>query len=163
METAYFAGGCFWGVQHYFDQMPGVVSTEAGYMGGHVSHPTYEQVCTHTTGHAETVKIEFDSKQVSYETLVRQFFRMHNPTQRNRQGSDVGDNYRSAIFYNSRQQKQIAKVVIDELNTTNFNGKIVTELAEAGDWWSAEAYHQKYAERTGQGMCHIAYAPIENS
>jgi peptide methionine sulfoxide reductase msrA/msrB len=162
MKTIYFAAGCFWGVQYYFDQVPGVVETEVGYMGGHTEHPTYEQVCSHTTGHAETVKVVFNPAEVSNETLVRQFFRMHDPTQLNRQGPDMGDNYRSAIFYTSEQQKTVAEQIIRELNLAKIEGGIVTELIAAGAWWPAEAYHQKYAERTGRGTCPIAYAPLES-
>ncbi len=160
MQQAIFAAGCFWGVQYYFDEVPGVKATEAGYTGGHVDHPTYEQVCSHTTGHAEAVKIDFNPAEVDYETLVRQFFRMHNPTQLNRQGPDVGDSYRSAIFYANDEQKQIAEKVLTELNNAQFNGRIVTEITAASAWWPAEDYHQKFAERTGRGMCHVPYAPI---
>lgn len=160
MNKAIFAAGCFWGVQYYFDQVPGVTQTVVGYTGGHIENPTYEEVCTHTTGHAEAVEIEFDSKIVNYETLVRQFFRMHDPTQLNRQGPDVGDNYRSAIFYMNDDQKQIAERIKQEL-APKYNKSIVTEIAPAGPFYSAEDYHQKYAEKTGQGMCHIPYKPIE--
>lgn len=159
-ETAIFAAGCFWGVQYYFDQVPGVLETEVGYIGGHTDHPTYEQVCSHTTGHAEATKITYDPQKVSYETLVRQFFRMHDPTQLNRQGPDVGDQYRSAIFYLGDDQKTVAKKVINELNKKQFGGKIVTTLEPAKKWWPAEDYHQKYTEKTGMGMCHVPYAPI---
>lgn len=107
-ETALFAAGCFWGVQAYFDEVPGVLSTAVGYTGGHVPHPTYEQVCTHTTGHAEACRIEFDLGVISYRDMVRQFFRMHDPTQVDRQGPDVGNNYRSAIFYFSDAQRPAA-------------------------------------------------------
>ena len=161
METAYFAAGCFWGVQYYFDQVPGVLKTEAGYMGGHTKSPTYEEVCSHTTGYAETVKVDFAPQQVSYQTLVRHFFRMHDPTQLNRQGLDIGDNYRSAIFYTSAWQKQTTEAMVAEQNAAKYDGKIVTEIEPAGDWWPAEAYHQKYTERTGQGMCQVAYKPVE--
>ncbi len=160
-QTVIFAAGCFWGVQYYFDQVPGVVSTEAGYTGGHTSNPTYEQVCAHTTGHAEAVKIEFDPAKVSYETLLKQFFRMHDPTQLNRQGPDVGDQYRSAIFYSDDVQKIEAQQIIDELNESEFNGKLATTLEKAGQWWPAEAYHQKFTKRTGRGMCHVPYAPVK--
>jgi peptide methionine sulfoxide reductase msrA/msrB len=160
MEEAIFAAGCFWGVQFYFDQVPGVIETEVGYTGGHTENPSYEAVCTHTTGHAEAVRIVYDSKQVSYEKLLRQFFRMHDPTQLNRQGPDIGDSYRSAIFYKNDSQKKIALTVIEELNKTKFGGKIVTSLSKADKFWPAEDYHQKFTQRTGRGMCHIDYAPI---
>ncbi|MBX4190932.1 peptide-methionine (S)-S-oxide reductase MsrA, partial [Candidatus Saccharibacteria bacterium] len=111
-NEAIFAGGCFWGVQNYFDQVPGVIATEVGYTGGHVDHPTYEQVCTHRTGHAEATKLVFDPSKVSYDTLLIHFFRMHDPTQLNRQGPDVGDSYRSAIFYKNENQKQAAQAII---------------------------------------------------
>jgi methionine-S-sulfoxide reductase len=159
MERAIFAAGCFWGVQFYFDQVPGVKRTVVGYIGGHVANPTYEQVCTHTTGHAEAVLVEFDPTEVSYEMLVRQFFRMHDPTQLNRQGWDIGDNYRSAIFYFDEEQRQAAEMVRLDLEP-NYDKQIVTEISPAGDFYEAEDYHQKYAERTGQGMCHVPYEPI---
>ena len=159
-ETAIFAAGCFWGVQYYFDQVPGVLETEVGYIGGHTDQPTYEQVCSHTTGHAEATKIKYDPSKVSYETLLKQFFRMHDPTQLNRQGPDVGDQYRSAIFYLDDKQKTSAQEVINQLNQSDHDGKIVTTLEEAGKFWPAEAYHQKFTERTGQGMCHVAYEKI---
>lgn len=159
-ETAIFAAGCFWGVQYYFDEVPGVSETIVGYIGGHTDHPTYEQVCSHTTGHAEATKIIYDPTKVSYETLLKQFFRMHDPTQLNRQGPDIGDQYRSAIFYLDEAQKEAAKKIIDELNDSQFNGKIVTSLEPAGVFWLAEDYHQKYSEKTGHGMCHIPYAPV---
>jgi methionine-S-sulfoxide reductase len=159
MQQAIFAAGCFWGVQFYFDQVPGVVSTVVGYTGGHTVDPSYEAVCTHTTGHAEAVLVEFDPSQVSYETLCRQFFRMHNPTQLNRQGPDVGDSYRTAIFYFDEEQKHIA-TECKEAAQTNFKDPIVTEITAAGPFYEAEDYHQKYAERTGRGMCHIPYQAI---
>jgi methionine-S-sulfoxide reductase len=161
METAIFAAGCFWGVQYYFDQVPGVKETVVGYIGGHTDKPTYEDVCTHTTGHAEAVRITFDPARVSYQTLLKQFFRMHDPTQLNRQGPDVGDNYRSAIFYTSDEQKVQAEAVISQLTAEKaFKGPIVTEVSAATTFWPAEDYHQKFTERTGQGMCHIPYASV---
>lgn len=159
MEQAIFAAGCFWGVQYYFDQVPGVVSTTVGYTGGTLENPTYEDVLTHTTGHAEAVLIEFDAGKVSYETLVKQFFRMHDPTQLNRQGPDVGDNYRSAIFYVTDEQKEIAEKVIADVQP-KFSGPIVTEITPAGPFYRAEDYHQKYTARTGRGACHVDYAPV---
>jgi methionine-S-sulfoxide reductase len=159
MQQAIFAAGCFWGVQYYFDQVPGVVSTTAGYTGGTTEDPTYEEVCSHTTGHAEAVLIEFNSGKVSYETLLKQFFRMHNPTELNRQGPDVGDNYRSAIFYVTDDQKAMAEKARDE-QQANFDQPIVTEITEAGPFYNAEDYHQKYTERTGRGMCHVPYEPV---
>lgn len=159
MEQAIFAAGCFWGVQYYFDQVPGVTTTTVGYTGGNLEDPTYEDVLTHTTGHAEAVLVEFDANKVSYETLVRQFFRMHDPTQLNRQGPDVGDNYRSAIFYVTDEQKEIAEKVMEELQS-KFDGKIVTQIVQAGPFYQAEEYHQKYTEKTGRGACHVDYAPI---
>ena len=159
MEQAIFAAGCFWGVQYYFDQVPGVVSTAAGYTGGKTENPTYEEVCSHTTGHAEAVLVEFDAGEVSYGTLLKHFFRLHNPTQLNRQGPDVGDNYRSAIFYLTDEQKEIAEKVRNEAQK-QYKEPIVTEITPAGPFYEAEAYHQKYTERTGGGACHVAYAPI---
>lgn len=159
MQQAIFAAGCFWGVQYYFDQVPGVVSTTAGYTGGTMEDPTYEDVLTHTTGHAEAVLIEFDTKKVSYETLVKHFFRMHDPTQLNRQGPDVGENYRSAIFYVTDEQKEVAEKVLAETQA-KLKEAIVTEITPAGPFYEAEAYHQKYTERTGRGMCHVPYEPL---
>ena len=160
MNKALFAAGCFWGVQFYFDEVPGVVATTVGYTGGHTENPTYEEVCTHTTGHAEAVLIEFDPEEVTYETLVRQFFRMHDPTQLNRQGPDVGDSYRTAIFYFDDNQKQTAEQVKKDVQP-NFDKPIVTEIIKAGPFYEAEEYHQKYTQKSGIGMCHIPYAPID--
>jgi methionine-S-sulfoxide reductase len=161
MEEAIFAAGCFWGVQDYFDQVPGVVETEVGYIGGHVDQPTYEQVCTHSTGHAEGVRVVYDPKKVSYETLLRQFFRMHDPTQLNRQGSDVGNDYRSAIFYKDGSEKIAAQEVIDELNKSGeYNKPLVTTLEPATKFWPAEEYHQKFTQKYGYGACHVNYAPL---
>ncbi len=162
-QTAIFAAGCFWGVQFYFDEVPGVVETEVGYIGGHLDNPTYDAVCSHTTGHAEATRVVYNPDEVSYETLVRQFFRMHDPTQLNRQGPDIGDSYRSAIFYVGEDQKVAAQKILDELNKAQFGGKIVTTLEKAGVWWPAEDYHQKFTQKTGRGMCHIPYAPVETT
>jgi peptide methionine sulfoxide reductase msrA/msrB len=159
-QTAILAAGCFWGVQYYFDQIPGVIRTEVGYTGGHTDSPNYEAVCTHTTGHAEAVRIVYDPEQVSYENLLKQFFRMHDPTQLNRQGPDIGDSYRSAIFYTDEIQKKVAQRLINELNKSQFDGKVVTTLESAGKFWLAEDYHQKFTEKTGRGMCHIPYKAL---
>lgn len=159
MQKAMFGAGCFWGVQYYFDQVPGVSSSTVGYSGGHSVNPTYEDVCSHTTGHAEVTLLEFDPKEVEYKTLVMQFFRMHDPTQLNRQGPDVGDNYRSVIYYFNDQQKEIAEKVKADLQK-NFTKPIVTEISPAKQFYEAEDYHQKYAERTGRGMCHVDYQPV---
>ncbi len=158
-QRAIFAAGCFWGVQYYFDQVPGVVKTTVGYTGGTTKNPTYDDVCSHMTGHAEATLIEFDPAQVSYETLLRQFFRMHDPTTLNRQGPDIGDEYRSAIFYFDEQQHaeavQVRNRIQQEIDKT-----IVTQIAPAAEFYKAEGYHQKFTERTGIGMCHIPYAPV---
>jgi methionine-S-sulfoxide reductase len=160
VEKALFAAGCFWGVQHYFDQVPGVLKTTTGYTGGHIENPTYDDVVTHNTGHAEAILIEFDPRQVKYETLVRQFFRMHDPTQLNRQGPDVGDNYRSAIFYFDETQKQVAEKVRKEV-APQYDKPIVTEVTKVDEFYEAEQYHQKFAEKTGRGMCEVPYAPVD--
>lgn len=160
IHRAIFAAGCFWGVQYYFDQVPGVVSTLVGYTGGTTDNPTYDQVCAQETGHAEAVLIEFDPDEVSYEVLVRHFFRMHDPTQLNRQGPDIGDNYRSAIFYADEEQHVLAEKVCSEVQA-RFDKPIVTQIVPADVFYEAEAYHQKYTERTGRGACHVPYEPIE--
>ena len=160
MEKAILAAGCFWGVQFYFDQVPGVIKTTVGYSGGHTDTPSYEDVCSHTTGHAEAVEIEFDPSEVSYETLLKQFFRMHDPTQVNGQGPDIGDSYRTAIFYTSDTQKALAESA-KETAQVNFEKPIATEITEATTFWPAEEYHQKFSERTGRGMCHIPYKTIQ--
>ncbi len=159
MEKAIFAAGCFWGVQYYFDQVPGVIKSTVGYTGGYTKNPSYEAVCTHTTGHAEAVELEFDPSKVGYEVLCKQFFKMHDPTQLNRQGPDIGDSYRTAVFYLNDKQKAIAEATKSEAQA-NFDKPIVTDITEASTFWPAEDYHQKYAERTGRGMCHIPYEPI---
>ncbi|SYZ74756.1 Peptide methionine sulfoxide reductase MsrB/MsrA (Includes: Peptide methionine sulfoxide reductase MsrB; Peptide methionine sulfoxide reductase MsrA) [Candidatus Zixiibacteriota bacterium] len=153
-ETAYFAGGCFWGTEYMLQNEKGVISAKVGYMGGHIPNPTYEQVCSDTTGYAETVELIFDPAQTSYETLARRFFEIHDPTQLDRQGPDVGDQYRSEIFYASEAQKQTAEKLISILKDKGY--KVVTKLAPAGKFWDAEKYHQDYYEHTGkQPYCHI--------
>ena len=157
---AIFAAGCFWGVQFYFDQVPGITKSTAGYTGGHVKNPSYEAVCTHKTGHAEAVELEFNPEQVSYEILCKHFFRMHDPTQLNRQGPDVGDSYRTAIFYLDDDQQKIAETV-KKATQANFKDTIVTEITRATIFYPAEDYHQKFTQKTGRGMCHIPYEAIK--
>jgi methionine-S-sulfoxide reductase len=162
MKTAkaLFAAGCFWGVQYYFDQVPGVVKTTVGYTGGHTEHPTYDDVATRTTGHAEATLIEYDPDKVSYRTLLKQFFRMHDPTTLNRQGPDVGDEYRSAIFFFDQEQRKEAIQVRNETQKA-IGAPIVTQIEPAGAFYTAEEYHQKFTRKTGIGMCHIPYAPVK--
>lgn len=160
-EIAILAAGCFWGVQYYFDQVPGVIETEVGYIGGDAENPSYQMVCYDNTHHAEAVKVTFDPSKTDYKQILGQFFRMHDPTQLNRQGPDVGDQYRSAIFYLNDQQKVAAQTIIDDLNhSEKFAKPIATTLEKATKFWPAEDYHQKYTEKTGMGMCHIPYAPV---
>jgi len=156
MSKAIFAAGCFWGVQFYFDQISGVTDSVVGYTGGHTISPTYEDVCSHTTGHAEAVELTFNPEKVSYETLLQQFLYMHDPTQFGGQGPDIGDSYRSAIFYLDDSQRVAAQNIIDQA-AAQFIDPIATELTAAGDFWPAEDYHQKFAERTGRGVCHKPY------
>lgn len=145
-ETAVFAGGCFWGTQAVFERVKGVLSTTAGYSGGKASTATYSQVTTETTGHAESVEIIFDPSRISYGTLLRVFFSVHDPTELNRQGPDVGTSYRSAIFYANEQQKRIANAYISQLQTTKvFKKPIVTQVVPLEGFYRAEDYHQDYA------------------
>lgn len=155
-ELATFAAGCFWGVELEFGKLGGVLATKVGYTGGHQSNPGYYEVCDGDTGHAEAVEIEFDPTVVSFEFLVREFFNLHDPTTLNRQGPDAGEQYRSAIFYHSPEQKAVAEKVIQELEAVKeFDRPIVTQLVPAGVFWDAEEYHQKYFERRGMASCHI--------
>ena len=155
METAVFAGGCFWGIEKAFLDGPGVVDAESGYTGGARENPTYEQVCTGATGHAEAVHVSFDPSVVSYEDLVRKFFTLHNPTELNRQGPDVGSQYRSAIFYTSDEQRVTAERIIAELSPAYYPKSIVTEVAPLTAFYRAEEYHQRYFEKHPNAVCHI--------
>ena len=154
-QVAYFGGGCFWGIEHWFSICPGVLSAESGYMGGRTKDPTYKQVCYDDTGHAEVVKVTFNPSKVSFRQLLEGFFMMHDPTQLNRQGPDVGDQYRSAIFCPTPEQATAARAFIDELSKAgSFGGKrIVTQVAEGGTFYPAEDYHQDYVAKTGRA-CH---------
>ena len=158
MEKATFAAGCFWGVESVFEQVDGVVGTRVGYIGGHTEHPTYEQVCSHRTGHAEAVEVTFDPSRVTYEDLLRIFWMNHDPTQLNRQGWDVGDNYRSAIFYHSPEQEVAATRSKEQLEAEHrFRKPIVTQIVAAPRFWEAEDYHQKYYSRRGMAAsCKLA-------
>jgi peptide methionine sulfoxide reductase msrA/msrB len=155
-ETAILAGGCFWGMQEILRKIPGVIKTTVGYTGGDVPNPTYELVCTHTTGHAEAVEIVFDPAKLSYEQLLGFFFRMHDPTTLNRQENDIGDQYRSAIFYTSDEQKQIAERVKAQVDKSGkWKNPVVTEVTKASTFYPAEAYHQDYLEKHPDGYnCH---------
>lgn len=152
-ETAIFAGGCFWGVEYWMKKEPGVISVESGYIGGKTERPTYEEVCYKNTGHAEAVKVVFDPSKVSYETLAILFFEIHDPTQLNRQGPDVGDQYRSEVFYTTPRQKEIAEELIARLKAKGYDVK--TRVTAATTFWPAEQYHQNYYERKGSiPYCH---------
>lgn len=155
LDRAAFAAGCFWGVEEFFRAVPGVVDAVCGYEGGHVGHPTYEQVCSGATGHAEAVLVTFDPSQVSFETLLEEFWRHHDPTTLNRQGPDSGTQYRSAVFTRDAAQERSARVSLGEFQV-RFGRPIVTEVTPATLFWPAEEHHQRYTERTGRGGCHIA-------
>src|SRR2546430_426680 len=154
MEKATFAGGCFWGVEHLFNQVPGVIEAVSGYEGGTVDHPTYEQVCMGRTGHGEAVEVTYDPSKVSYEQLLNSFWNMHDPTTLNRQGPDMGHQYRSVIFFHSPEQEKAALKSEQEAQKF-FDRKIVTEIVPATDFWRAEDYHQRYFEKhPGQHKIH---------
>ena len=151
-ELAAFAGGCFWGVEDNFRQVPGVVATAVGYTGGHTQSPTYETVSGHGTGHAEAVLVEYDPNKITYEQLVVVFFKNHDPTTMNRQGPDVGSNYRSAVFtFNDKQAETVAKVMAAEEKERK--EKVVTIVSPIAQFWKAEEYHQQYDEKTGTHSC----------
>ena len=153
-ETAYFASGCFWGTQYHFQKKEGVISTEVGYMGGNLKNPTYKQVSNGQTGHAETTKVVFDSKKISYEELTKLFFETHDQSQINRQGPDIGTQYRSVIFYLNLKQKEVAEKLISELQKKGY--KVATELSWSSTFWIAENYHQDYYKSNGGSpYCHI--------
>jgi len=160
MEKALFGAGCFWGVEHFFREVPGVIEAISGYAGGTTQKPSYRQVCSGTTNHAEVVEVTFDPAKVSYERLVDLFFKMHDPTTLNRQGPDVGTQYRSVIFASSPEQKKVAQARIAELTAAHaFRRPIVTTVEDAVPFWPAEDYHQRYFEKNG-GSCHVSYADV---
>jgi peptide-methionine (S)-S-oxide reductase len=154
MEKATFAAGCFWGVEATFRATPGVLSTRVGYTGGEVEKPTYKQVCTDRTGHAEAVEVTFDPAKVSYETLLKIFWENHDPTTLNRQGPDWGSQYRSAIFFHSPEQEKAARASVAEAQQSH-KRPIVTQIVPAVAFWEAEDYHQQYLEKRGMASCHI--------
>lgn len=156
MEKATFGAGCFWGVELRFQQVPGVTATAVGYEGGKLDQPSYRDVCTDVTGHAEVVEVDFDPAKVSYQDLLDLFFELHDPTQRNRQGPDWGTQYRSAIFFHSAEQEKAAKETIARLTAEKrFPKPIVTQVVPAQTFWRAEEYHQKYLEKRGATTCHV--------
>jgi peptide-methionine (S)-S-oxide reductase len=155
-EIATFGAGCFWGIEAAFRRIPGVVDAAVGYSGGHTVNPTYQDVCTDETGHAEVVQVTFDPARVSYEHLLDAFWAMHDPTQRNRQGPDFGSQYRTAIFFHSPEQEAAAKRAKAALDASKkFGRPIATEIAAAGPFYRAEEYHQKYLEKRGAASCHF--------
>lgn len=151
---ATFAAGCFWHVEEAFRQVPGVKSTHVGYTGGTMKKPSYEEVCTGRTGHAEAVEIDFDPKKVSYKQLLAIFWQSHDPTQRNRQGPDIGTQYRSAIFYHSEQQRKEAEMSLHE-EQKKYKKAVVTEIIHAGQFYRAEEYHQRYLQKRGLRVCPV--------
>jgi peptide-methionine (S)-S-oxide reductase len=153
---ATFGAGCFWGVEEAFRQMTGVVATRVGYSGGHSTDPTYQDVCTDRTGHAEAIEVTYDPSAVSYEALLERFWEVHDPTTKNRQGPDVGSQYRSVIFYHTPEQEVAARASIAALEKARrFPRPVVTEVAPAAMFYPAEEYHQKYLLKRGLGSCHL--------
>jgi peptide-methionine (S)-S-oxide reductase len=155
-EKATFGAGCFWGVEAAFRQIKGVTATTVGYSGGSFKNPTYEDVCSHTTGHAEVVEVEYDPAKISYNQLLDAFWKCHNPTTLNRQGPDIGDQYRSVIFYHTPEQKSLATSSKEKLDASGqYKKPIVTQIQPAPEFYRAEEYHQQYLEKHGQSSCHI--------
>ncbi len=155
-KTASFAAGCFWGVEARFREISGVIDAAVGYMGGETDNPSYQQVCTGNTRHAESVQLLFDDTRVSYAELLDAFFALHNPTTLDRQGPDFGNQYRSAVFWHDSEQREEAEKKISELNASGkWQDPVVTEVAEAGRFWRAEEYHQRYLEKNGGGFCNL--------
>src|SRR5262252_7152339 len=156
MAKATFGAGCCWGVEETFRQIPGVQATAVGYSGGKLANPTYEDVCSDETGHAEVVEVDYDPKVVPYDRLLDVFWASHNPTQLNRQGPDVGTQYRSAIFFHDAEQEKAARASKERLAASGkFARPIVTEISPAQPFWRAEDYHQRYFEKRGGGSCHV--------
>jgi peptide-methionine (S)-S-oxide reductase len=164
LEKATFAAGCFWGVEAAFRQLPGVVATRVGYTGGHTDDPTYERVCSHTTGHAEAVEVTFDPERVSYEQLLDVFWTKHNPTTKNRQGFDIGDQYRSAVFFHSPEQQKAAERTKEAVEAKlHWPKKVVTQIVPAPEFYEAEDYHQQYLEKGGRSTCTVELAEAQSA
>jgi peptide-methionine (S)-S-oxide reductase len=164
LEKATFAAGCFWGVEAAFRQLPGVVATRVGYTGGHTDDPTYERVCSHTTGHAEAVEVTFDPERVSYEQLLDVFWTKHNPTTKNRQGLDIGDQYRSAVFFHSPEQQEAAERTKEAVEAKlHWPKKVVTQIVPAPEFYEAEDYHQQYLEKRGRSSCTVELAEAQSA
>lgn len=158
LEVATFGAGCFWGVEAAFRRIDGVVHTEVGYMGGTKKNPTYMEVCSGRTGHAEVVRVVFDPKKVSYEGLLELFWRIHDPTQLNRQGDDIGTQYRSVIFYHTPEQEKLARASLEKQERSGrHRGRIVTEISPASEFYRAEEYHQQFYEKCGKSLCVVRY------
>lgn len=156
MEKVMFGAGCFWGVEAMFRQVPGVIDAVSGYSGGHLENPTYEDICSDDTGHAEVVEVIYDPEKVSFDALLNVFWENHNPTTMNRQGPDIGTQYRSAIFYNTPEQQTAAERSKAQWDTSGrFRSPIVTEITPAQEFYRAEEYHQRYLEKRGLASCHI--------
>jgi peptide-methionine (S)-S-oxide reductase len=155
-EIATFGAGCFWGIEAAFRRVPGVLDAVSGYSGGHTQNPSYQEVCTDTTGHAEVVQVTFDPEKVSYDQLLNVFWTIHDPTQVNRQGPDYGAQYRTAIFFHSPEQEATAKKSKQALDASGkLRRPVATEITPAGPFWRAEEYHQRYLEKRGAASCHI--------
>lgn len=157
VEAAVFGAGCFWGVESTFRALPGVLSTSVGYAGGHLDNPTYHDVCSDETGHAEVVKIEFDPDEISFEELLETFYKSHNPTTLNRQGPDFGSQYRSVVFYQNEAQRATAEAVKQRVDASGrWGGRpVVTQIVPAAKYYPAEDYHQQYNEKRGRTSCHL--------
>ncbi|MCK9225728.1 MAG: peptide-methionine (S)-S-oxide reductase MsrA [Candidatus Muirbacterium halophilum] len=156
MKNIFLAAGCFWGVEHKFSNLKGVIDTQVGYMGGSLENPKYDDVCTDTTNHAEIVKIKYNENIISTEKILNYFFDIHNPTQKNRQGPNIGTQYRSIIFYTEEEQKIIAQEIIAKLDSSGkYKNYIETEVIKQQTFWKAEEYHQKYLQKKGANSCNI--------
>jgi len=154
MKNIVIAGGCFWGIEAYYGQLKGVISTEVGYANGKTKEPTYEEICSHLTGHAEVVKIEYDPSIISLEDLLERFFRIVDPTSWNRQGPDIGDQYRNGIYYTDPSDKDLINAYVDK-QRSKYSDLIVTEIEPLNYYYKAEEYHQKYLQKNPNGYCHI--------